>query len=502
MSDSLLIPIAVLYLLLMGMLFIYGLNFYYMTGLALSRKETVSDESGEEADRGVLPCVTVQLPIYNELYVAERLIEAALRLDYPIERLEIQVLDDSTDGTRTIIDRAVMRGRAAGVDIRVLRRDVRTGYKAGALAAGLAQARGELLAIFDADFIPPPEFLQRTIHDFTDPRLAFVQARWGHTNSSYSFLTFLQSLAIDAHFMVEQQARSSVGFWFNFNGTAGVWRRAAVEAVGGWQARTLTEDLDLSYRAFLQGWHGRYYRDLSVPAELPATFNGFRQQQSRWATGSFQCARLLLPEVWRSATPLGHKLSATLHLLGYGVHLLLFGLCALYPLVLVLSARFPQLITLFGVALAFNITALAPTAMFLAAQHMQNRRLSLKMGFVLLFISAFGSGMMLNTLRAAWRAWRTEGGEFQRTPKHGIIYRSQRLEEGTYWVELDRIAFFELAFGIYNLVTVVLALRLGNWFVAFYASLFGCGLLFTALYSILQTVSLTRARAVQAVERA
>ena len=229
MLDLLLVPIAVIYLAVIGMLFLYGVNFFYLTFLAWRYK----DFHVKTPDQIDWPAVTVQLPIYNELYVAERLINAVANLDYPLDRLEIQVLDDSTDETVQVIERAVERIRTRGIRIYHVHRTDRVGYKAGALANGLALARGEFLAIFDADFVPPAEFLKQTLPHFQDQRLAFVQTRWGHLNRRYSFLTFLQSLAIDAHFVVEQFARSRQGYWFNFNGTAGVWRRKALEDAGG-----------------------------------------------------------------------------------------------------------------------------------------------------------------------------------------------------------------------------------------------------------------------------
>jgi cellulose synthase/poly-beta-1,6-N-acetylglucosamine synthase-like glycosyltransferase len=490
MSDALLIPVAVVYLLVMGALFLYGLNFYYVTWLATRRAR--ADEGAPIAE-GDLPLVTVQLPIYNELYVVRRLIDAASQLDYPADRLEIQVLDDSTDGTTAIAEQTASEWRWRGVDIRLTRRENRHGYKAGALRNGMAQARGELLAVFDADFLPPRDFLKRTVGQFADPAVAFVQARWGHVNRDYSFLTLLQSLAIDAHFMVEQQARSRGGYFFNFNGTAGVWRKSAVEDAGGWQARTLTEDLDLSYRAFLSGWKGVYLRDLVAPGELPATFNGFRQQQQRWATGSFQCARMLLPRVWDSSLPFLKKLEATLHLTGYGIHLLLFLLALLYPVILDLSVKYPALTSLFGITMVLNFGALAPTVMFYFAQQAKAQRVPMWLMPVLLLISAFGSGMMLNALRAFFRALGSSGGEFKRTPKHGVRTKQDGLAGKGYLANLDTIAFVELAFGLFNLWTMHYALELGNWVVGLHTGLFGGGLLFTAAYSIWQTLTLNAA---------
>ncbi|HKZ53927.1 MAG TPA: glycosyltransferase [Anaerolineales bacterium] len=490
MLDLLFVPVAVLYLLLVAALFLYGLNFFYLTYLALRNRGAEPIAPDPQA----WPRVTVQLPVYNELYVAERLIEAAAALDYPSSLLEIQVLDDSTDETVAVIEETAKRLKARGVDVVHIHRSHRTGFKAGALAEGLAQARGEFLAIFDADFVPPPDFLRRTLPHFQDPKLAFVQTRWGHLNRDYSLLTFLQSLAIDAHFMVEQFARNLAGYWFNFNGTAGVWRRSALEDAGGWTADTLTEDLDLSYRAFLRGWRALYLRQVDVPAELPANFSAYRRQQQRWARGSLECARKLLPHIWRSQNPFRIKLQATLHLTGYGVHLLLFALMLLYPLVVVLSQRVPSLIfALFGLAIVFNLTALAPSLLFAVAQKHLGRAWW-RMAPAILFITVLGAGMMLNTVRAASHIFFGRRGVFERTPKFGLLQQKQGWQERRYQMRLDPIVYSELFFAAWSLGTITLALHAGNWVIAAYASLFAVGLLFTSGVTILQALAVRRSR--------
>lgn len=489
MSNLLFIPVAALYLLVSGALFLFGVNFLYVTYVAL-RTRAGSRAAPAPSE---WPLVTVQLPVYNEMYVAARLVEAAVQLDYPAERLEIQVLDDSTDETAAIAAAAVQAARQRGVDIRHIRRGNRDGYKAGALRDGLAQARGEFFAIFDADFLPPKDFLRRTIPQFTDSKLAFVQARWGHVNRDFSFLTLLQSLAIDAHFMVEQLARSTAGYCFNFNGTAGVWRRQAILDAGGWRADTLTEDLDLSYRAFLKGWKATYLSELQAPAELPVSFNAFRRQQHRWARGSLECARRLLPQVWASNFRLRVKLAATFHLTGYGVHLLLFAYSLLYPLVILLSRGLPGLETLFGLAYVFVLTSLAPTLLFIAAQHKLQRKWGQWLPFLLL-ISSFGAGMMLNTVRAAWEALNRKPNEFKRTPKFGVTHRSTEWLKRSYQLQLDPIVYWELLFAAFNIATIFLGLSYGHWLIAFYAALFAFGLLFTSLYTIVQALQVRRSQ--------
>ena len=261
-----------------------------------------------------LPRVTVQLPIFNEMYVVNRLVDAVCRLDYPQELLEIQVLDDSTDETRQIAELAVRRHALQGFNISYHHRADRTGYKAGALEAGLAPATGQYVAIFDADFVPPPDFLRGTLPQFADPRVGLVQARWGHINEDYSLLTKIQAILLDAHFVLEHGGRNRAGCFFNFNGTAGIWRREAIIDAGGWQHDTLTEDLDLSYRAQLRGWQFVFLPDLVSPAEVPVEMNAFKSQQHRWAKGSIQTALKLLPSLLAAPLPFKVKAEAFFHL--------------------------------------------------------------------------------------------------------------------------------------------------------------------------------------------
>ena len=279
-----------------------------------------------DAPEVALPHVTVQLPVYNERRVVERLIDAAAALDWPRERLEVQVLDDSSDETSALAAAAVARACAAGVDAVHLRRGSREGYKAGALAAGLAVARGEFIAIFDADFVPPPCTLRRLMPRFADAGVGMVQARWGHLNRGRSLLTAAQATLLDAHFLLEHAVRAGRGLFFNFNGTAGIWRRTCIEDAGGWSHATLTEDLDLSYRAQLAGWRFAYAPDVVVPAELPSDMAAFKSQQRRWARGSIQTARRVLPGLWRRDLPLAVKLEAFFHLTANAAYPLLLAL--------------------------------------------------------------------------------------------------------------------------------------------------------------------------------
>jgi len=492
MLDLLLVPIAVAYLVVVGVLFIYGLNFFHLTVLAFKAKVEPRTQMP-----GTLPKVTIQLPIFNERYVARRLIRAAARLKYPREKLEIQVLDDSTDETVSIVRAEVEHHRAQGMNMVHLHRKNRNGYKAGALGEALRAATGDFIAIFDADFLPPEDYLWQTIPYFftqgqgNEKPIAFIQTRWAHVNQDYSLLTSLQALAIDGHFMVEQMARAQAGYWFNFNGTAGIWRRQAIEAIGGWKADTLTEDLELSYRACLHGWRGLYLPHVSVPAELPVTFSAYRRQQHRWAKGSLECAQRLLPQIWAQSIPLKLKIQATLHLTGYGVHLLMFSLSLLYPLILWLSTRYPDLISVCGIATIFNITALAPTVFFVAAQKQLQRKWWHRLPQIL-FVSALGAGMMVNTLRAAWQVLTGQKGVFERTPKFGIQQKGEQWVHSAYQLALDPIVFLELLFALLNAFTLGLALSMKNYIIGFYSGVFLAGLLFTSGMTIVQSVMVAR----------
>ena len=473
-------------------LFIFGANMARMSLVAWRHRHRRPEPPAPPVD-GAWPTVTVQLPIYNEAYVARRVIEAAAALDYPTDRLEIQVLDDSTDETVSIVDAVASEVRRAGVDIVVLRRDERRGYKAGALATGLAAARGELIAVFDADFVPPADFLRRAVpHLLPGPGddVGFVQGRWGHINADHSWLTRLQAAAIDAHFLVEQASRGARGHWFNFNGTAGVWRAEAIVDSGGWHHDTLTEDLDLSYRAHLRGWRGVYLPDLVVPAELPVEVTGFRRQQRRWARGSVECARKLLGPLWRSPAALGVKVQATLHLLAYTVHLLLLLLILTYPFVALAAweVGVPPWLAILGTVLA--PASVAPLAFLLVGQAVQGplgwRRVLTVLGLIV-----FGAGLMLNTAQAVLGIVTRPTPVFRRTPKFGLGPGdpTERWATNRYRLGGDPIALAELAVGGYALATAALAAQLGVWGIAVFSFLFGAGLVAVAVTSAIQAIT-------------
>jgi cellulose synthase/poly-beta-1,6-N-acetylglucosamine synthase-like glycosyltransferase len=484
MLDLVFIPLLLLYFAVLTALFTYGANFLFLTWTALRSKEASPPAVIPEE----WPTVCVQLPIYNEMYVSQRLIDAAAGLDYPASKLEIQVLDDSTDETAAIAGRAVEHWRAQGVNITHVRRDSREGFKAGALAYGMERTDAEYLAIFDADFIPRPDFLRRTVPVlYADDGLAFVQTRWGHTNRSHSLLTFLQSLSIDGHFAVEQYSRWKLGYFFNFNGTAGVWRKAAMVDAGGWHDETLTEDLDLSVRAFLDGWRAAYVRQVESPAELPVSFDAYRRQQHRWARGSFECAYKYVPTIWRSTMSWWQKMQATLRLTGYAIHLLMLALCVLYPLLVLVATRYPALLSLFGFMAVFNFAGIAPSLMFGVGQQQLKRRGWRRLLLAVPLLSFLGAGMMVTTARAFWQSLSARRQAFERTPKFGLGGQKREWRRMRYQLPLDRIVLAEYLLAALNFATCAAAISHEAWAVGVYTGLFGVGLAATATFAIMQS---------------
>ncbi|BCG46451.1 Glycosyltransferase [Citrifermentans bremense] len=367
------------------------------------------------------PRVTVQLPLYNERFVVRRLIDAAASLHWPADRLEIQVLDDSSDDTRSLVDERVLYWRGRGVDIQVLRRAHRAGFKAGALAEGMRHARGEFLALFDADFIPAPDFLQHTVPWFRDGRVGMVQARWGFCNADHSWFTGVQALLLGPHFSIEHRVRYLKGLFFNFNGTAGVWRRSAVEEAGGWQSDTVTEDLDLSYRAQLAGWRFVYREECTVPSELPITVGALRSQQQRWAKGSIQTARKILPRLLASKLPVAVKLEAVAHLTANCYWLLgVVVMLTLYPAVTFRVGIGLHQILRIDLPL-FLGTSGAITGYFL---YYAARSGTLKPGQLCL-LPALAIGLAPSISLSVLKGMVSFGGSFERTPKFGVRGRER-----------------------------------------------------------------------------
>ncbi len=440
------------------------------------------------ADPQAWPVVTVQLPLYNEMYVAERLIDAVCRLDYPAGRLEIQVLDDSTDETTEIVTRAVAGYRAKGIDIHLLHRVDRTGFKAGALEAGLSQARGELLAIFDADFVPTPDFLRRSVPHFqADSKLGLVQGRWDHINRSYSLLTRVEAILLDGHFMIEHSARNRSGRFFNFNGTAGIWRRSAIESSGGWEHDTLTEDLDLSFRAQLQGWKFLYLPGLKVPSELPVDVNGFKSQQYRWAKGAVQTGRKLLGRVVRAPLPLKVKFEAIVHLTNNASYPLMVLLSLLiFPAMTMRRGTSTALLLLVDLPLFLSATASVLT-FYLMSQFAGNDDWRRELRYLPALMSV-GIGLSVNNAKAVISGLFHQGGTFVRTPKYRIEEAGQSWTAKRYRVGSDSTRVVEAILTLYFTGCTIYAAVTGMWLSIPFLLLFVQGYGYMAVLSYLPSV--------------
>ena len=457
----------------------YGLNCYLMIALFKRRRKQALGSSRELLskhedllERDHLPPVTTQIPLFNEYNVAERVMRAVALMHYPKARHEIQVLDDSNDETRELVDRVAAELKAEGYDIRVMRREQRTGYKAGALAHGLAQARGELIAVFDADFAPPPEFWQLTIpHFLEDDQLGLVQARWGHLNRRHSLLTRAQSIGIDGHFIVEQGARAWNGLFMNFNGTCGVWRKRAIEAAGGWEWDTLTEDMDLSYRMQLAGWGVRYLPELVVPGEIPEDVNAFKSQQFRWAKGSIQTARKILPRLLRAPVGRFRKLQAFFHLTHYCVHPLMLTLSLLaLPVLVNLDITIGPLV--FGLLATCLLLAMtAPSALYLVSQRAAypdwGRRI-----LILPALVVVGVGIALSNTRAVAEALAGVESGFIRTPKSGDT------EKKRYRIALPWLGLAECGLGLYCAYSLHHYLLQAKYLVGPFLAIYAAGFLY------------------------
>ncbi|MCX8066266.1 MAG: glycosyltransferase [Anaerolineae bacterium] len=427
---------------------------------------------GKTSGDDFLPSVTVQIPIYNERHVVRRIIDATANLDYPRDRLEIQVLDDSTDETTRIAEARAAFWRERGVNIRVLHRPDRSGFKAGALAWGLTQARGELIAVFDADFCPRPDFLKQVVPYFqTDPRLGMVQTRWSHLNADYSIVTCAQAMALDGHFAVEQTARSQAGLLMHFNGTGGVWRRACIEESGGWQSDTVCEDLDLSYRAQLRGWRALYLPDVDCPGELPPQVLAFKQQQARWAKGSVQCLRKLARPLLLSRTvgPI-RKFCGLLHLSGYLVHPLMILLLLLTPAVLVVPSPLGEISRVLGIVCLGPILSYVTSQWALYPDWIRRLRAFPAMALI-------GTGIAWNNSRAILEGLTHWGGTFIRTPKFRLEGRRGNWQRSHYRLTADWSVLGEIGLAIYALGVTGMAWTLGKWgivpFLLLYVGAFG-----------------------------
>jgi glycosyltransferase involved in cell wall biosynthesis len=459
--------LVVLYFTVLLLLCTIGVHRAHLVLLCARHRKRLAEAAHTiELSAEELPSVTVQLPLYNEATVVERLLDAAATLDYPLDRLEIQVLDDSNDETRPIARAKVEQLRARGIDIQYIRRPNRVGYKAGALDYGLKTARGELIAIFDADFVPQPRFLRDVVGHFRDPAVGMVQTRWSHLNRDHSLLTSIQALMLDGHHLVENRARFGAGCYFNFSGTGGIWRTRAIAAAGGWQHDTLTEDLDLSYRAQLAGWRFVYRPDVLTPAELPEDMSAFRAQQFRWAKGTVQTARKLLGRLLRSPLALPQKIEAVFHLTPHFAYPLMLMLSVLLlPALILMPAT--DVTTMFLIDLPLCMGATGSLATFYAlAEHAQGRSPWSAIRRLPALI-ALGAGLAPHQTRAVLEALRSMSGEFIRTPKKGTTAGRYR--------QMAELPLVEIALALMSLASVVASIETRHWFAAPFATLFMVG---------------------------
>ena len=477
--SPLAVQLVTVYLCLLGLLSAYGLHRLFI--LWLYHRHRSDHPVGRPPAE--LPVVTVQLPVFNERAVVERLIDAACALDWPRDRLQVQVLDDSTDDTVAASRRAAARWRAQGVDIEVLHRTDRTGFKAGALAAGTEVAKGELLAVFDADFVPPPGFLRRVVPHFTEaPEVGMVQARWGHLNEHSGLLTRLEAVLLDGHFVLEHTARHRSGRFFNFNGTAGVWRRACIAAAGGWQHDTLTEDLDLSYRAQLAGWRFVFLKDHVVPAELPADMAAFKTQQHRWAKGTIQTARKLLGGILRGGLPVRVKLEAFVHLTNNLAYPMVLLLAVLLPPTVLVRGRSDLGELLFIDLPAFLLSSVSVAVFYVAAEK-EAHGTAWSRAWRVPLVMALGIGMAVNQTRAVVEGLFGRDVTFVRTPKLGDVDGGQA-GRPSYLAEVGWTPWVELGLAVYFLVFVGVVLAQG-WYASLpFLLLFGSGFGYVGLSSL------------------
>ena len=474
--------VIVLYLIVLGVLGIYGFHRSKLLMLYFKHRGEVQ-ELAKQFDH--LPLLTIQLPMFNEMYVAERLLEGIANLDYPKEKLEIQVLDDSTDETVAIAQKKVAELVERGFDAVHIHRVDRTGFKAGALEAGLKVAKGEFVMVFDADFVPNPDVVLKLIHHFTNPKVGMVQARWGHLNRDYSTLTRAQSMMLDGHFVIEHIARNRSGRFFNFNGTAGVWRKSTIIDAGGWQHDTVTEDMDLSFRAQLRGWKFVYVPDALAPAELPCEMNSFKTQQFRWAKGSAQTTRKLLGTVMRADIPWKVKLELFFHLTDNFAYVFLVVLAALQLPNMLLRQHMdnPSLLlldvplfaaTCGSIIVFYLVTDRALYGDFWSAV----RRLPLMM--------ALAIGLSINNARAVLEGLFGKNVEFVRTPKHGVAGDRGAWKKKKYRARWSIHSLVEMGMGVYFVITIGLAMFTGSWISIPFLALFMIGYLYVGSLSIYQ----------------
>jgi cellulose synthase/poly-beta-1,6-N-acetylglucosamine synthase-like glycosyltransferase len=476
------------YFIVLFILALYGLHRYWLVYDYYRYSKNVPATPPPVTD---WPRVTIQLPIYNERYVIERLVEAISRFDYPPELLDVQVLDDSTDETQEVARNCVERFAAQGMPIVYIHRSSREGYKAGALENGLKTANGQFIAIFDADFVPSPDFLRLTIPNFMNPcggsGIGMVQTRWTYLNSDYSLLTQVETILLDGHFVIEHGARSRRGTFFNFNGTAGVWRRKAIDQAGGWQHDTLTEDTDLSYRAQLQGWKFLYLPHIECPSELPVDMNGFKAQQARWAKGLMQTAKKILPKVFRANVPWHVKSEAFFHLtanISYPLMVLLSTMLLPAMIVRFYQGWFQMLVIDLPLFLASTCSI---SSFYLVAQKELRPKTWYRTFLYLPFVMATGIGISVRNAQAVIEAIAGKKSEFARTPKYNISSKNDSFVKKSYRNKAGWMPYAEILLGLYFAFTVFYAVRNENYATVPFLLLFVWGYLYTGCMSLGQT---------------
>jgi cellulose synthase/poly-beta-1,6-N-acetylglucosamine synthase-like glycosyltransferase len=489
-DTAMLIP----YFVVMIILAFYGIHRYQLVWLYFKNKKNAAkwNEPLMRFAEGQLPFVTVQLPIFNEQFVIDRLIEAVCRLEYPRDRFEIQVLDDSTDETTGVAQEIVERYARgfAGMEpqpIVYLHRSNRLGYKAGALDKGLDVARGEFVAIFDADFVPPPQWVMQVIHHFAEPEIGMVQTRWTHLNRNYSFLTQVEAILLDGHFVLEHGGRSRAGVFFNFNGTAGMWRRETISTGGGWQHDTLTEDTDLSYRAQLVGWKFKYLQDVECPAELPIEMTAFKTQQARWAKGLIQTGKKILPRVLKSDAPWHTKLEAWYHLtanISYPLMIVLSVL--LMPAMIIRSWQGLLQMLLIDFPLFIASTMSVSTFYLVSQKELYPKSWYMSILYIPFVMALGGVGLTITNTKAVLEALFGVKSAFARTPKYSVKKKGERSQAKVYRKRLGVVPWIELAIGCYFAWTVYYAITTENFFTVPFLVLFVFGYWYTGLLSLLQ----------------
>jgi cellulose synthase/poly-beta-1,6-N-acetylglucosamine synthase-like glycosyltransferase len=478
----------------MVILAFYGIHRYQLVWLYYRNKKNAArwDQPPARFEEGQLPFVTIQLPTYNEQFVVERIIDACCRIEYPRDRFEIQVLDDSTDETADVARSLVERYAAGYADlapqpIAYIHRTNRHGYKAGALDNGLRTARGQLVAIFDSDFVPPPQWLMQVVHQFASPEVGMVQTRWTHLNRDYSFLTQVEAILLDGHFVLEHGGRARAGVFFNFNGTAGMWRRQAIDDAGGWQHDTLTEDTDLSYRAQMFGWRFRYLQDVECPAELPIEMTAFKTQQARWAKGLIQTSKKIMPRMFRTGEPFHTKLEAWYHLtanLSYPLMIVLSTL--LMPAMIIRSYQGWIQMCLIDVPL-FMASTMSISSFYLVSQKELFPRHWYRTFLYLPFLMALGVGLTITNTKAVMEALFGIKSAFARTPKYSVQKRGDKSQATKkYRKRLGIIPFIEILIGCYFTWTVYYAVSTDNYFTVPFLILFVLGYWYTGLLSLFQ----------------